>query len=64
MIHLTENAATHISNYLQNRGKGEGIRIGVKTSDWLMYLSLLMISTRMTKYLNNSALKSSLTLKA
>ena len=32
MIHLTENAATHISNYLQNRGKGEGIRIGVKTS--------------------------------
>lgn len=32
MIHLTETAATHIRNYLQNRGKGEGIRIGVKTS--------------------------------
>ena len=32
MIHLTENAATHISNYLENRGKGEGIRVGVKTS--------------------------------
>ena len=32
MIHLTENAATHISNYLKNRGKGEGIRVGVKTS--------------------------------
>ncbi|MGM7375689.1 iron-sulfur cluster assembly protein IscA, partial [Acinetobacter baumannii] len=28
MIHLTENAATHISNYLKNRGKGEGIRVG------------------------------------
>ncbi|MFE1727484.1 iron-sulfur cluster assembly protein IscA, partial [Acinetobacter baumannii] len=24
MIHLTENAASHISNYLKNRGKGEG----------------------------------------
>lgn len=32
MIHLTENAATHIRNYLHNRGKGEGIRVGVKTS--------------------------------
>ena len=32
MIHLTENVATHISNYLKNRGKGEGIRVGVKTS--------------------------------
>ena len=32
MINLTENAATHISNYLQNRGKGEGIRVGVKTA--------------------------------
>ncbi|MEB3766473.1 iron-sulfur cluster assembly protein IscA [Acinetobacter sp. MD2] len=32
MINLTENAATHIRNYLLNRGKGEGIRIGVKTS--------------------------------
>lgn len=32
MIHLTENAAAHISNYLKNRGKGEGIRVGVKTS--------------------------------
>ena len=32
MINLTENAATHISNYLKNRGKGEGIRVGVKTS--------------------------------
>ncbi len=32
MIHLTENAATHINNYLKNRGKGEGIRVGVKTS--------------------------------
>ncbi|MBV7614551.1 iron-sulfur cluster biosynthesis family protein, partial [Escherichia coli] len=32
MIHLTENAATHISNYLKSRGKGEGIRVGVKTS--------------------------------
>ncbi len=32
MINLTENAATHIRNYLTNRGKGEGIRLGVKTS--------------------------------
>lgn len=32
MINLTENAAAHISNYIQNRGKGEGVRIGVKTS--------------------------------
>ena len=32
MITLTERAAKHISNYLQRRGKGEGIRLGVKTS--------------------------------
>ncbi|SDB88099.1 iron-sulfur cluster assembly protein IscA [Acinetobacter boissieri] len=32
MIHLTESAATHIRNYITNRGKGEGIRVGVKTS--------------------------------
>ncbi|MDF7675633.1 iron-sulfur cluster assembly protein IscA [Neisseriaceae bacterium ESL0693] len=32
MITLTERAANHISNYLQRRGKGEGIRLGVKTS--------------------------------
>ncbi len=32
MINLTENAATHISNYLKNRGTGQGIRVGVKTS--------------------------------
>jgi Fe-S cluster assembly iron-binding protein IscA len=60
MIHLTENAATHISNYLQNRGKGEGIRVGVKTSGcsgWLMYLNLSMISIHMIKCLNSLALK-------
>ncbi|MDK4685365.1 iron-sulfur cluster assembly protein IscA [Kingella negevensis] len=32
MITVTSNAATHIRNYLTKRGKGEGIRIGVKTS--------------------------------
>jgi iron-sulfur cluster assembly protein len=32
MINLTETAAKHIANYLQHRGKGEGIRVGVKTS--------------------------------
>lgn len=32
MITLTENAAHHISNFLTKRGKGEGIRLGVKTS--------------------------------
>ncbi|MDO5638738.1 MAG: iron-sulfur cluster assembly protein IscA [Neisseria sp.] len=32
MITLTENAANHIQNYLTKRGKGEGIRLGVKTS--------------------------------
>lgn len=32
MITLTENAAEHIQNYLIKRGKGEGIRLGVKTS--------------------------------
>lgn len=32
MIHLTENAAAHIRDFLANRGKGEGIRVGVKTS--------------------------------
>ncbi|WP_211251091.1 iron-sulfur cluster assembly protein IscA [Stenoxybacter acetivorans] len=32
MITLTSNAANHIQQFLQKRGKGEGIRLGVKTS--------------------------------
>ena len=32
MITLTERAAERVTNYLANRGKGLGIRIGVKTS--------------------------------
>ena len=32
MITLTETAAKHIENFLTKRGKGEGIRLGVKTS--------------------------------
>ena len=32
MITLTPNADEHIRNFLAKRGKGEGIRIGVKTS--------------------------------
>ncbi|MBR5675041.1 MAG: iron-sulfur cluster assembly protein IscA [Neisseriaceae bacterium] len=32
MITLTERAATHIRNFLAKRGKGQGVRLGVKTS--------------------------------
>ncbi|MBH5329639.1 iron-sulfur cluster assembly protein IscA [Eikenella sp. S3360] len=32
MITLTQKAADHISSFLSKRGKGEGIRVGVKTS--------------------------------
>lgn len=32
MITLTEKAANHIQDFLIKRGKGEGIRLGVKTS--------------------------------
>ena len=32
MITITETAADHIRKFLTKRGKGEGIRIGVKTS--------------------------------
>ncbi|MCH4247444.1 MAG: iron-sulfur cluster assembly protein IscA [Acinetobacter populi] len=32
MIHLTQSAAQHVANFIANRGKGEGIRLGVKTS--------------------------------
>jgi iron-sulfur cluster assembly protein len=32
MITLTERAANKVTAYLNNRGKGVGIRIGVKTS--------------------------------
>ena len=32
MITLTENAANHIKNFLEKRGKGLGVRLGVKTS--------------------------------
>ena len=31
-ITLTEPAAKHVSNFLNNRGKGLGLRLGVKTS--------------------------------
>jgi len=31
-ISVTESAAQHVSTQLSNRGKGEGIRLGVKTS--------------------------------
>ncbi len=31
-ITLTEKAAEHVRNFLVKRGKGEGIRLGVKTS--------------------------------
>lgn len=32
MITLTENASNHIKKFLEKRGKGIGIRFGVKTS--------------------------------
>lgn len=32
MITLTESAVKHIHSFLEKRGKGEGIRLGVKTS--------------------------------
>ena len=31
-VTLTENAARHVSAYLTKRGKGIGLRVGVKTS--------------------------------
>ena len=32
MITLTENAARHVTRYLERRGKGEGLRLGVRTT--------------------------------
>ena len=32
MITLTEKAAKHVNNYLVKRGKGVGLRLGVKTT--------------------------------
>ena len=31
-ISLTENAADHVKGYLEKRGKGVGVRLGVKTT--------------------------------
>ena len=31
-ISLTKNAAEHVKNYLEKRGKGIGVRLGVKTT--------------------------------
>ena len=31
-ISLTENAAKHVKTYLEKRGKGIGVRVGVKTT--------------------------------
>ena len=37
---MTENAASHVNSYLSERGKGMGIRLGVKTTgcSGLMYV--------------------------
>jgi len=32
MITLTDKAAQHVSRYLTRRGKGVGLRVGVKTT--------------------------------
>jgi iron-sulfur cluster assembly protein len=32
MITLTENAAKHVQSYMAKRGKGVGLRVGVRTS--------------------------------
>jgi iron-sulfur cluster assembly protein len=32
MITLTERAATHVANFLEKRGKGVGLRLGVRTT--------------------------------
>ena len=39
-VSLTETAATHVVDYLKNRGKGVGIRLAVKTTgcSGLMYV--------------------------
>ena len=31
-VTLTERAAQHVSNYIARRGKGVGLRLGVRTS--------------------------------
>ena len=31
-VTLTENAARHVSNYIAKRGRGMGLRLGVKTT--------------------------------
>ena len=31
-VTLTEKAASHVQNFLQKRGKGVGLRVGVRTS--------------------------------
>ena len=31
-VTLTEKAATHVANYIAKRGKGVGLRLGVRTS--------------------------------
>ncbi len=31
-VSLTENAAKHVKTYLEKRGKGVGVRLGVKTT--------------------------------
>ena len=39
-VSLTENAVNHVSSYLEDRGKGVGIRLAVKTTgcSGLMYV--------------------------
>jgi len=49
MIEMTERAAQHVQDFLDNRGKGEGIRVGIRTAgcSGLAYVQSLL--TRPTK---------------
>ncbi len=57
-ITLSDSAAARVNTFLANRGKGFGLRLGVRTSGvqvWLMYWNLLTNRRRKTSCLKTKA---------
>jgi len=53
-IQLTEAAARHVSRYLQRRGKGLGLRLGVKTTGCSGLAYKLEYATRFSPKMSSS----------
>lgn len=54
-ITMTENAASRVKTFLENRGKGIGLRLGVKTTGCSGMAYVLELLTTLTKKMKCSS---------